>query len=119
MGFSTWNFGPTGEFLANQAVAIFSGSQPRSLSMVDRVEPTIAVNLETAARIGFHFPFDVLVVADEIFEKTLRPVPQDKSVVPQGVKFTVLSVAPTLAEAIMRIHHDKSMSQLFAPGYMA
>ena len=78
MGFSTWNFGPTGEFLANQAVAIFSGSQPRSLSMVDRVEPTIAVNLETAARIGFHFPFDVLVVADEIFEKTVRPVPQDK-----------------------------------------
>lgn len=55
--------------------------------------------------------------ADEII--ITNTVPQDASVVPQGVKFTVLSVAPTLAEAIIRIHHDKSMSQLFAPGYMA
>lgn len=76
MGFSTWNFGPTGEFLANQAVAILSGSAPRSISMLDRMEPTIAINLETAAKIGFHFPLDVLVVSDEIFERTILPAPR-------------------------------------------
>lgn len=73
MGFSTWNFGPTGQFLANQAVAVLNGTAPRSIPMQDRMEPTIAINLETAVRIGFQFPFDVLVVADEIFEKTVRP----------------------------------------------
>lgn len=73
MGFSTWNFGPTGEFLANQAVAVLTGAMPRSVPMLDRMEPTIAINLETAVTIGFHFPLDVLVVADEIFEHTVRP----------------------------------------------
>lgn len=73
MGFSTWNFGPTGQFLANQAVAVLNGAKPRSVPMLDRVEPTIAINLETAVRIGFPFPLDVLVVADEIFEHTALP----------------------------------------------
>jgi ABC-type uncharacterized transport system substrate-binding protein len=76
MGFSTWNFGPTGEFLANQAVAILTGSKPRSISMLDRMEPTIAINLETATKIGFHFPLDVLVVSDEIFERTILLTPR-------------------------------------------
>lgn len=73
MGFSTWNFGPTGEFLANQALAILRGARPRSVSMLDRMEPTIAINLQTASTIGFYFPLDVLVVADEIFDRTLPP----------------------------------------------
>lgn len=72
MGFSTWNFGPTGEFLAHQAAAILKGALPRSLPMVDRIEPSIAINLATATTIGLHFPLDVLVVSDEIFENT-RP----------------------------------------------
>jgi len=76
MGFSTWNFGPTGEFLANQAVAVLTGSTPRSVPMLDRMEPTIAINFETAAKIGFHFPLDVLVVSDEIFERTIPPAPR-------------------------------------------
>jgi hypothetical protein len=44
--------------------------------MLDRMEPTIAINLETAAKIGFHFPLDVLVVSDEIFERTILPAPR-------------------------------------------
>lgn len=54
--------------------------------------------------------------ADEVI--VTNTVPQDRSLVPEGLNFTVLSVAPALAEAIIRIHHDKSVSQLFAPGYM-
>lgn len=45
-------------------------------------------------------------------------VPQDMEKVPEGMNFTVLSIAPILAEAITRIHHDKSMSPLFEPGHM-
>jgi ABC-type uncharacterized transport system substrate-binding protein len=73
MGFSTWNFGPTGDFLAGQAHAIFTGALPRSLSMSVRVEPSIALNLAVAKAIGFEFPFDVLVTADELYETTTPP----------------------------------------------
>lgn len=73
MGFSTWNFGPAGNFLARQAAAVFNGTSPRAIPMLDRVEPTIAINLETAGRIGFIFPLDVLVVSDEIHERITLP----------------------------------------------
>ncbi len=55
--------------------------------------------------------------ADEII--VTNSVPQNIQAVPESVNFTVLSVAPTLAEAIIRIHHDKSMSPLFEPGYLS
>lgn len=73
MGFSTWNFAPTGEFLAAQGHAILAGARPRSLSMIDRVEPSIALNLAVAKAIGFEFPFDVLVAADELYETVTPP----------------------------------------------
>lgn len=77
MGFSTWNFAPTGDFLAAQAHAIFAGARPRTLSMIDRVEPSIALNLAVAKAIGFDFPFDVLVAADELYE-TVTPTSAEK-----------------------------------------
>lgn len=75
MGFSTWDFGPIGTFHAQQARAIFEGAAPRGLSMRDGTEPAIALNLATAKAIGFEFPFDVLVVADELHETITRPTP--------------------------------------------
>lgn len=54
---------------------------------------------------------------DEVI--TTNTVPQDLTKVPEGMNFTVLSVAPTMAEAIIRIHHDKSVSQLFKQGFLA
>jgi len=73
MGFSTWNFTPTGDFLARQGHAILAGTPPRSLSMIDQVEPSIALNLAVAKTIGFEFPFDVLVAADELYETVTPP----------------------------------------------
>ncbi len=50
--------------------------------------------------------------ADEII--TTNTLPQDVEMGARSVnKFTVLSVATMLAEAIVRIHHNKSMSSLF------
>lgn len=75
MGFSTWNFGPSGIALAGQAHAILGGTQPRTLPMLDQSEPSIALNLATAKAIGFDFPFDVLVTADELHETISQPHP--------------------------------------------
>lgn len=73
MGYSTWDFKPIGKFLAAQSHAIFAGRSPRELSMLDRSEPSIALNLATAKAIDFDFPFDVLLVADELHETMAAP----------------------------------------------
>ncbi|MFV0349543.1 MAG: ABC transporter substrate binding protein [Halodesulfovibrio sp.] len=73
MGFSTWDFAPTGQFLANLAHPMLSGTRARTLSMLDRAEPSIALNLATAKAIGFDFPFDVLVTADELHQAITLP----------------------------------------------
>ncbi len=78
LGFSTWNFAPTGEFLARQAHAMLLGAPAETIAMVDRAESSIALNLATAKRIGFAFPLDVLVVADELFESVT--LPEDRKV---------------------------------------
>ncbi len=48
-------------------------------------------------------PIDEVIVTDSI------PIPPDK----QGKPITVLSVAPLLAEAIIRVHENRSVSELF------
>ena len=73
LGLSTHDFGPVGNFLASNIIRVLQGASPRSLPMVHRVEPRLAVNLETARRIGFHFPVDVLVTADEIYDAIVPP----------------------------------------------
>ena len=73
MGFSTWDFGPIGTFLGKQAQAILTGTSAGSISMLDRAEPSIALNLEVAKNIGFDFPFDILLAADELHETIKLP----------------------------------------------
>jgi ribose-phosphate pyrophosphokinase len=50
-------------------------------------------------------PIQELVLTDTI------PIPLDKSI--DTKKLTIVSVAPLLADAIQRIHHDDSVSELF------
>jgi len=48
-------------------------------------------------------PIDEVIVTDSI------PIPPEK----QGAPITVLSIAPLLAEAIIRVHENRSVSELF------
>lgn len=73
MGFATWDFDKIGERLAERATAIFQGVVPRTLPMRVRMEPIISINLQTAREIGFDFPFEVIIAADDIYVTTNRP----------------------------------------------
>lgn len=57
MGFSTWNFGPSGIALAGQAHAILTGTKPRAPPMLDQSEPSIALNLPPPRPLALIFPF--------------------------------------------------------------
>ena len=73
MGFSSMDFASIGDFLAGMAIQIFNGVLPRKVNMIDRPSPKIAVNLETAIKIGFDFPVTILIASDEIYDKIILP----------------------------------------------
>jgi ABC-type uncharacterized transport system substrate-binding protein len=73
MGFSTWDFSPSANRLADAIEKICQGASPNSIQMIIPPEPLIAINLQSAVELGLTFPFDVLLVADEIYEKTTVP----------------------------------------------
>lgn len=66
-------FSYVGMFHAETVARIFNGASPGELEQVWNAPPKIAINLETAERIGFNPPFDVLAAADDIYE-TIHPV---------------------------------------------
>jgi ABC-type uncharacterized transport system substrate-binding protein len=63
------NFYAQAQFHAEIFARILHGESPRSLPMIFEEPQEIAVNLETARRIGFRFPLDILAGAREIYEK--------------------------------------------------
>jgi len=88
----------TGGTLAGVAAAL-KAEGARSL----RVLATHGVLAGNAMERLIAAPIDEIVITDSI------PLPPDK----QHPKLKVLSVAPLLAEAIRRVHEDRSISELF------
>ena len=68
MSLAQENFKPLGKFHARTFARILNGAKPRDLPMVFEDIQEIAINLETAKRIGFRVPLDVLAGAKEIYE---------------------------------------------------
>ncbi len=73
MGFATWDFTPSARRVAKAIVDIFHGVKPHELRLVATPEPQIALNLQAAKELDIVFPFDLLLSADQIYEKTLPP----------------------------------------------
>ena len=73
MGFSSIDFSARGNVLADMAIQIFNGKKPREVKMIDRPSPKIAVNLETALKIGFDLPVTILIASDEIYDRIILP----------------------------------------------
>jgi ABC-type uncharacterized transport system substrate-binding protein len=62
-----------GEYHAEIMAKIFSGATPRQLPQLFEEPPKIAINLKTAAAIGFNPPVDILLSADEIYNEIELP----------------------------------------------
>ena len=83
------------------------------------VEVAVALKAQGARRVVFAATHPVLTPGaverlrtapiDEVVVTNSIPVPPEK----QGAPVTVLSVAPLLAEAIIRVHENRSVSELF------
>lgn len=62
---ANWRF--ESEFYAHTLAKILNGAMPRSIPQVFEAPPKIAINLATAALIGYEPPIEVLGLADEIY----------------------------------------------------
>ena len=73
LSIATAGFGPLGAFHAETLGKIFNGAKPRQLPQLFVSPAKIAINLETARRIGYDPSVDVLGAADEIYMKIEKP----------------------------------------------
>lgn len=56
-----------GRFGADQIGRVLNGEQPRNLSQVYGDTPSIVLNMEAADRTGYNPPFEILLIADELY----------------------------------------------------
>lgn len=73
LSISQASFKYVGRYYAEVIGKIFNGARPRQLDQVFEGPPKIAINLRTAALIGFDPPVDTLGAADEIYQEIAVP----------------------------------------------
>ncbi len=76
VGFSALDFVPTGRVLAEMTARILRGETPAGLISLEMDHPKVAINFQTAAALGIDLPPDILIAADRIYLKTIRPKPK-------------------------------------------
>lgn len=74
MSIAQLNYIYVGRFHAETVARILNGATPRALPQVWQAPSKIALNLETAERIGYDPTVDILMASDEIFA-TISPPP--------------------------------------------
>jgi ABC-type uncharacterized transport system substrate-binding protein len=73
LSISQADFKYVGQYYAETIAKIFNGARPAQLEQVFEGPPKIAINLRTAAIIGFDPPVDTLGAADEIYQEIASP----------------------------------------------
>ncbi|HTJ98251.1 MAG TPA: ABC transporter substrate binding protein [Bordetella sp.] len=69
MSLAQADYSYVGLFYAETIARIFNGARPRQLNQIWIDPAKIALNLETARLIGFDPPVDILLAADEVYER--------------------------------------------------
>ena len=73
MSLASMNFEDLAKFHVQIMTRILNGEKPRDIPQLYESKMEIAINLETAKKIGFHFPMDILAGAREIYENIGGP----------------------------------------------
>lgn len=68
------NFGYLAPFYSEVVARILNGTKPRAIPQVIKETLRLAINLETARRIGYRIPPNVLKVADIVYDRVGIPV---------------------------------------------
>lgn len=68
MSLAQADYSYVGLFHAETIARVFNGAKPRQISQIWVDPAKIALNLDTARRIGFDPPVDILLAADEVYE---------------------------------------------------
>ena len=73
MGVDRSNFKPDADFYVQTFASILNGAKPRDLPQTFESPLDIVINLESARKIGFRFPIDILASAFEVHETIELP----------------------------------------------
>ncbi len=73
MGAGRTDFKADAKFYVQTLTAILNGSRPRDLPQIFESPLKLVVNLESANKIGFRVPIDILAGAFEVHEKIISP----------------------------------------------
>jgi ABC-type uncharacterized transport system substrate-binding protein len=76
LSLSQTDFQAIGMFYARTLAQILRGASPGSLLQVFEDPPVLAINMETAKRIGFNPPSDILAESEEVFTSIIAQDPQ-------------------------------------------
>lgn len=68
MGMAQPNFEYAGDFYAEVAARVFNGEHPRAINQILPDPQDLRINIETAKRIGFNIPIDIISDAEETVE---------------------------------------------------
>ncbi len=74
MSISQANWKYVGDFYAQTIAKVFNGAKIGQLEQVFEDPPKLAINLESAKKINFRFPLDILAGAFEIYETSEEPI---------------------------------------------
>ncbi len=72
MGAGRTDFKSDAKFYVETFAKILNGAKPRDLPQKFESPLMIVINLESAKKIGFRFPFDILAGASEIHETIVK-----------------------------------------------
>jgi ABC-type uncharacterized transport system substrate-binding protein len=75
MSLARADFKGVGRFNAEAMVKILNGTSPRKIPQVYENSPNIILNVEVAKAIGYKPRFEILLVADELFQKVETEIP--------------------------------------------
>lgn len=68
------NFEYLAPFYSEVVARIFNGTKPRAIPQIIKEKLRLAINLETAKRIGYEIPPNILKVADIVYDRVEIPV---------------------------------------------